>query len=374
MEEGPPGHHPVLHTAPYLQCELRQLPTLAKELLAGGVAGGLSKTSVAPLERIKILFQTGQLQGSGVGATLRRIHRTEGAVALFRGNGASVLRIVPYAAIHFTAYESYRKGIVQLASQASPTQPVSPLIDLLAGSGAGASAVMITYPLDLVRTRLAFQSESGKDHSAEPAAANRASSHASATTSASSQRPVLERLIPRSPSSTIRGVIASTVKQEGFLGLYRGIGPTLAGILPYAGLKFYVYQSLKQYYWRQQQEADSLGPTIHQKLPVPVMLTFGACSGLVAQTLTYPLDVVRRRMQVQGLKLPPAQQQAALKAQGTTVLRSTWHGLVTIGTQQGVKALFAGLTINYMKVVPSTAIGFTLYDTMKSYLDLPNNL
>lgn len=280
---------------------------------------------------------------------------------------------MPYAAIHFTAYESYRKGIVQLASQASSTRPVSPLIDLLAGSGAGASAVMITYPLDLVRTRLAFQSESGKQHSTESAAGNRASSHASASTSASSQRPVLERLIPRSSSSTIRGVIASTVQQEGFLGLYRGIGPTLAGILPYAGLKFYVYQSLKQHYWRQQQEG-AVGPTTHQKLPVAVMLTFGACSGLVAQTLTYPLDVVRRRMQVQGLKLPPAQQQAALKAQGTTVLKSTWHGLVTIGSQQGVRALFAGLTINYMKVIPSTAIGFTLYDTMKSYLDLPNNL
>lgn len=263
---------------------------------------------------------------------------------------------------------------MQLASQASSTKPVSPVIDLLAGSAAGASAVMLTYPLDLVRTRLAYQSESGKHHSTDSAANNRASSHASASTSTSAPKPVLERILPRSPTSTIRGVFAFTVKQEGFLGLYRGIGPTLAGILPYAGLKFYVYQSLKQYYWRQKQASDALQPSSHQKLPVPIMLSFGACSGLVAQTLTYPLDVVRRRMQVQGLKLPPAQQHAALQVQNQTVLRSTWHGLVTIGSQQGLKALFAGLSINYMKVVPSTAIGFTLYDTMKSYLDLPNNL
>ncbi len=289
-----------------------------------------------------------------------------------RGNGASVLRIVPYAAIHFTAYESYRKAIIHMVTQASSSKPVSPVIDLLAGSSAGASAVMITYPLDLVRTRLAYQSESGKRHSSEAAVNDRVRTHASASTSSASHR--IQRILPQSPTSTIRGVIASTLKQEGFLGLYRGIGPTLAGILPYAGLKFYVYQSLKQYYWRQKQVDDALKPSSHQKLPVHVMLTFGAGAGLVAQTLTYPLDVVRRRMQVQGLKLPPAQQQAALQAKHQTVLRSTWHGLVTITQQQGTKALFAGLSINYMKVIPSTAIGFTLYDTLKSYLDLPNNL
>lgn len=340
--------------------------------MAGGVAGGLSKTSVAPLERIKILFQTGQLQGTSVGATLLRIHREEGAMALFRGNGASVLRIVPYAAIHFTAYESYRKALVKLATQASSSKPVSPLVDLLAGSAAGASAVMITYPLDLVRTRLAYQSESGKRHSNDVLVNDRANSHATASTS--TLPPKSQRFLPQTPTSTIRGVIASTLKQEGFLGLYRGIGPTLAGILPYAGLKFYVYQSLKQYYWKQKQADDALEPSSHRKLPVTVMLTFGAGAGLIAQTLTYPLDVVRRRMQVQGLKLPLAQQQAAMQAKNQTVLQSTWHGLVTIWQQQGTKALFAGLSINYMKVIPSTAIGFTLYDTMKSYLDLPNNL
>lgn len=301
-----------------------------------------------------------------------------------RGNGASVLRIVPYAAIHFTAYESYRKALVRLGAEARGSRPVSPVIDLLAGSAAGATAVLITYPLDLVRTRLAFQTENGSSKPTPGAileTQQTSSTNAPSSSSSSSMRSVVSQqsrvkllLQQKPPGSTIRGVVAAILKEEGSLGLYRGIGPTVAGILPYAGLKFYVYQSLKQYYWAHQESSPETGPVSPHKLPVTVMLTFGAGAGLVAQTLTYPLDVVRRRMQVQGVKLPPAQQQLTQQLQQQTVLRSTWHGLVTIARTQGVKSLFAGLSINYMKVVPSTAIGFTLYDSLKSYLDLANNL
>ena len=303
--------------------------------------------------------------------------------SVFRGNGASVLRIVPYAAIHFTAYESYRKAIAHVGAESRGSKPVSPVIDLLAGSAAGATAVLITYPLDLVRTRLAFQSESGSPNKAQDAvfretkatSANSSSSLKAAVT----QNPKVQQLLQlRSSSSTIRGIISSIFKEEGTLGLYRGIGPTLAGILPYAGLKFYVYQSLKQYYWAHKAPSPTApiqtGVSSHQRLPVHVMLAFGAGAGLVAQTLTYPLDVVRRRMQVQGFRLPPAQQNLKQQTQNQTVLRSTWHGLVTISQTQGFRALFAGLSINYMKVIPSTAIGFTLYDSLKTYLDLANNL
>ena len=295
-----------------------------------------------------------------------------------------MLRIVPYAAIHFTAYESYRKAIVHIGAEARASKPVSPVIDLLAGSAAGATAVLITYPLDLVRTRLAFQSESGnrstqvkdsllKDRLASSTAAG------NGPKTAVTQNPKVQQLLQlRSPHNSIRGIIRSILREEGVFGLYRGIGPTLAGILPYAGLKFYVYQSLKQYYWAQKTQASAVSPgngvNPSQRLPVPVMLAFGAGAGLVAQTLTYPLDVVRRRMQVQGVKLPPGQQNLRQHMQNQTVLRSTWHGLVTILQTHGAKALFAGLSINYMKVVPSTAIGFTLYDSLKSYLDLANNL
>lgn len=70
-----------------------------------------------------------------------------------RGNGASVLRIVPYAALHFAAYEQYRHWIID----GVPSAGTGPVIDLVAGSLAGGTAVLCTYPLDLARTRLAYQ-------------------------------------------------------------------------------------------------------------------------------------------------------------------------------------------------------------------------
>lgn len=100
-----------------------------------------------------------------------------------------------------------------------------------------------------------------------------------------------------SPRATIHGVLASTFQREGLRGVYRGIGPTLSGILPYAGLKFYTYQSLKQYY-------RGLEGHGSQRLPIAMMLGFGAGAGLVAQTVTYPLDVVRRQMQVSAAVEP----------------------------------------------------------------------
>jgi hypothetical protein len=149
----PPGQL----TARRRRHKLLPRPLPLQELIAGGVAGSTAKSCIAPLERCKILFQvgqtlalslwlgllpvrpppppaaehpptlahslpcppaflpalqTGKLRGAGLAPTLVHIYRTEGVPGLFRGNGASVLRIVPYAAVHFTAYEQYRRLLV----------------------------------------------------------------------------------------------------------------------------------------------------------------------------------------------------------------------------------------------------------------------
>jgi solute carrier family 25 protein 16 len=339
-----------------------------KELIAGGAAGAVAKSAVAPLERVKILFQTGRLAaGGGTGATLAAIARTEGVRGLFKGNGASVLRIVPYAAINFGAYEQYRAAIVSGAGL-DPGRRVPAVVDLVAGAGAGATAVLATYPLDLARTRLAVASEAGigAGRGVAPAAGAAA-------------RP------------SVRSVLAATLAADGAAGLYRGVGPTLAGILPYAGLKFYVYQAAKHMLADPTSAASAaavvdggddgttttpLPPPPPPKPPLLLTLAFGAGAGLIAQTATYPLDVVRRQMQIQGgggvgggaggggggasCSSPP--------------FTSTLDGLMRVWAAGGARALFAGVTINYLKVVPSTAIGFTLYDALKAWMGLPHNL
>uniref|UniRef100_A0A7C9ESL1 Uncharacterized protein n=1 Tax=Opuntia streptacantha TaxID=393608 RepID=A0A7C9ESL1_OPUST len=256
----------------------------------------------------------------GVYQSLKKVLNHEGVQGLYKGNGASVLRIVPYAALHYMTYEQYRYRLWENC----PSLGTGPIVDLLAGSAAGGTAVLCTYPLDLARTKLAYQ--------------------------VVDKRPTVGSNMGSICSSTsyngIRDVFSRVYSEGGIRGLYRGVGPTLAGILPYAGLKFYIYEELKRRV-----------PEEHQK-SILLRLSCGAMAGVVGQTFTYPLDVVRRQMQVENLQ------------PSNVRYRNTLDGLKGIMRNQGWRQLFAGLSINYIKVVPSVAIGFTAYDIMKSWLNI----
>uniref|UniRef100_A0A453NT66 ADP,ATP carrier protein n=2 Tax=Aegilops tauschii subsp. strangulata TaxID=200361 RepID=A0A453NT66_AEGTS len=174
------------------------LPLAVRELIAGGVAGGVAKSAVAPLERVKILLQTrrAEFRGSGLVGSFRTIYQTEGPLGFYRGNGASVARIVPYAALHYMAYEEYRRWIIL----GFPNVEQGPVLDLVAGSIAGGTAVVSTYPLDLVRTKLAYQVKGAVNVS----------------------------LRESKPSEQVYKGILDCVKtiyrQNGLKGLYRGMG------------------------------------------------------------------------------------------------------------------------------------------------------
>lgn len=302
------------------------VPVYVKELIAGGFAGALSKSAVAPLERVKILWQTrtAGFQTLGVYQSLNRLFKHEGFLGLYKGNGASVIRIVPYAALHFMAYERYKSWLLTNY----PMLGSGPVVDLLAGSAAGGTSVLCTYPLDLARTKLAYQ----------------------VVETRSSIKDGVKGVHSQPARNGIKGVLTGVYKEGGVRGLYRGAGPTITGILPYAGLKFYMYEKLKLHV-----------PEEHQR-SILMRLSCGALAGLFGQTLTYPLDVVKRQMQVGSLQ-NAAHEDARYK--------NTFDGLRKIVRNQGWRQLFAGVSINYIRIVPSAAISFTTYDMMKTWLGIP---
>ncbi|MCJ1477879.1 hypothetical protein MMC13_006552 [Lambiella insularis] len=271
--------------------------------MAGGVAGAVSRTVVSPLERLKILYQVQSVgrdeYKTSVFKGLAKMWREEGWRGLMRGNGANCLRIVPYSAVQFGSYNFYKRFV-----ESSPGADLSPLKRLMCGAVAGITSVATTYPLDIVRTRLSIQTASF-------AALNKAQQQA------------------------LPGMWSTLVKmyrtEGGLPALYRGFIPTIAGVAPYVGLNFMTYESVRKYFTP---EGDK-NPSAVRKLAA------GAVSGAVAQTCTYPLDVLRRRFQINTMSGIGYQ------------YKSIWDAVTIIVTQEGFKGLYKGISPNLLKVAPS---------------------
>ncbi|KAI8094706.1 mitochondrial carrier domain-containing protein [Thamnidium elegans] len=284
-----------------------------KHLVAGGVAGAVSRTVVSPMERMKILFQ---VQGpnmpayTGVWSTLTRMWKEEGFKGFMRGNGTNVIRMIPYSASQFAAYEQFKTMLMKKGNTELDTPS-----RLLAGALAGTVSVACTYPLDLVRTRLSIQS-------------------ATLVPTANTRLPGIR--------DTIKLIHAT---EGGLRGLYRGLWPTTLGVAPYVALNFQCYEVLKDYMI----PVDSNHGNIRK-------LFCGALAGSIAQTIIYPLDVLRRRFQVSGMNTMDYK------------YNGTWHALTTMAKKEGFKSLYRGLLPNYLKVAPAMGVTFYSYELCKEFM------
>lgn len=294
-----------------------------RSFVAGGVAGCCAKTTIAPLDRVKILLQaqSPHYKHLGVFSTLRAVPQKEGILGLYKGNGAMMVRIFPYGAIQFMAFDKYKK---LLSKQIGISGHIH---RLMAGSMAGMTAVICTYPLDVVRARLAFQV---KGHHRYTGIAN--------------------------AFHTIY------LKEGGVSGFYRGLTPTLIGMAPYAGLSFFTFGTLKsiglKHFPEMLGRPSSDNPDV-LILKTHINLLCGGVAGAIAQTASYPFDVARRRMQL-GSVLPDSEKCVSL----VKTLKYVYH-------QYGVKkGLYRGLSLNYIRCVPSQAVAFTTYEFMKQFLHL----
>ncbi|XP_037828914.1 calcium-binding mitochondrial carrier protein SCaMC-1-like [Kryptolebias marmoratus] len=310
-----------------------------KQLVAGAAAGAVSRTGTAPLDRLKVFMQVKKERRRRVSGCAReavgvsvsaftspphtQVHSSKmnkiglvggfrqmivegGLTSLWRGNGINVLKIAPETAIKFMAYEQYKKLL------SSEGKKIETHKRFIAGSMAGATAQTAIYPMEVLKTRLTLR-KTGQ-------------------------------------YAGMFDCAKKILRKEGVIAFYKGYIPNLLGIIPYAGIDLAVYETLKNA-WLSHHAKDSANPG------VLVLLGCGTISSTCGQLASYPLALVRTRMQAQ----------ASLDVSDQPSMSSL---LRTILAKDGFFGLYRGILPNFMKVIPAVSISYVVYEYMKTGLGI----
>ncbi|XP_068196617.1 mitochondrial adenyl nucleotide antiporter SLC25A24-like isoform X1 [Antennarius striatus] len=279
-----------------------------KQLVAGAVAGAVSRTGTAPLDRMKVFMQVHSTKTNRISLVggFKQMIIEGGLTALWRGNGINVLKIAPETAIKFMSYEHYKKLLT------SEGQNIETHMRFMAGSLAGATAQTAIYPMEVLKTRLTLR-KTGQ-------------------------------------FSGMFDCAKKVLRKEGVKAFYKGYIPNLVGIIPYAGIDLAVYESLKNA-WLSYHAKDSANPG------VLVLVGCGTISSTCGQLASYPLALVRTRMQAQ--------------ASLTTSDQPSMTNLIkNILAKDGFFGLYRGILPNFMKVIPAVSISYVVYEYMKTGLGI----
>mmetsp|Transcript_7816 Transcript_7816/g.12503 ORF Transcript_7816/g.12503 Transcript_7816/m.12503 type:complete len:324 (-) Transcript_7816:137-1108(-) len=291
------------------------------EMIAGGVAGAVARCVVAPLDVVKIRMQLqvipradgvfGQRKYKGVLHCLSTIVREEGIRALWKGNLTAEYLATAYTAVQFAIYKQLQ--VVLRPDDKKKEGHVTVFgRKVVCGSLAGGIATAVSYPFDIIRTRLSAQGEPK---------------------------------VYRGMRSALKATLSE--RNGSWRGLFQGLNPAIIQIVPSAALSLAFYDSIKAIMVRDGQEASDIDN-----------LTAGAISGLLSKAIVYPLDLVKRRLQVQ--RSPLSQQQH--------VFGGVWVAIVAIVRHEGPLALWRGLPATLIKAVPNVAITFAVYEHVAKLL------
>jgi len=290
----------------------------AKDFLAGGISAAISKTAVAPIERVKLLLQV-QHVSKQIAADQRykgmvdcfvRIPKEQGFLAYWRGNMANVIRYFPTQALNFAFKDKYKQ--VFLSGVDKHTQFWRYFMgNLASGGAAGATSLCFVYPLDFARTRLA--ADTGK---------------------AAGEREF----------SGLGNCLTKIFKSDGLGVLYRGFGVSVQGIIIYRAAFFGFYDTAK-----------GILPD-PKNTPLVVSWAIAQTVTTIAGIVSYPFDTVRRRMMMQSGR------------KGTDIMyKNTMHCWATIAKTEGTAAFFKGAFSNVLRGTGG-AIVLVLYDEIKNVL------
>ncbi|KAL3632174.1 hypothetical protein CASFOL_025158 [Castilleja foliolosa] len=289
------------------------------EFLSGALAGAMTKAILAPLETIRTRMVVG-VGSKNISGSFVQVIEQQGWQGLWAGNAINMLRIVPTQAIELGTFEYVKRAMTSAQEKWRLTE--NPSLDIgnlslsfslswlspvaVAGAAAGIVSTLACHPLEVLKDRL-----------------------------------TVSREVYPNLSIAVRKMYV-----DGGVGaFYSGISATLIGMLPYSTCYYFMYETMKKSYCVSKNK---------KSLTRGEMILFGALSGLTASTISYPLEVARKRLMVGALKGKcPPHMAAAL----SEVVR-----------EEGVMGLYRGWAASCLKVMPSSGITWMFYEAWKDIL------
>ncbi|CAL8104123.1 unnamed protein product [Calicophoron daubneyi] len=293
-----------------------------RQLIAGGIAGAVSRSCTAPIDRLKLMRQVHgyKHKGSSFIHAYRYMLHEGGLSSLWRGNAISVLKIAPETALKYGSYEHYKRFLTSSGGRLSELLDGRPVLTkFLAGSLAGSTAQTVIYPLEVLKTRMCLR-KTGQYTSAWDCA-------------------------------------RSIYKELGLRAFYRGYFVNLLGIVPYAGTELAMYERCKAAYTMRFMSGENTNPSFdggYKITPpvyvIPVLAAFSSACGIM---VTYPASLIRAKLQ------------AAYWSRSTQKKITAVDLVRTIWRMDGLVGLYRGMLTNLTKVLPAVGISLCVYETLR---------
>ncbi|KAL4657944.1 mitochondrial thiamine pyrophosphate carrier [Arapaima gigas] len=284
--------------------------------LAGSASGLVTRAMISPLDVVKIRFQlqieklssqTRQGKYWSLGQASHRILSEEGFLAFWKGHIPAQLLSVCYGAVQFTSFEF----LTEVVHKSTPYNSQTPAVHFVCGGLAACTATVVCQPLDTLRTRFAAQGE------------------------------------PR-VYINLRHAVSTMYCKEGIPTFYRGLTPTVIAVFPYAGLQFFFYNVLKRVTLGRPREKNSKGSLGG--------LLCGSCAGVISKTITYPCDLIKKRLQVGGFE------EARIQFGQVRTYRGFTDCVAQIAQEEGPQGFFKGLSPSLLKAAFATGFTFFWYE------------
>jgi len=289
------------------------------DFFAGGISAAVSKTLVAPIERVKLLLQVQDANKNiavenrytGIGDCFSRVMKEQGVGALWRGNLANVIRYFPTQALNFACKDTYKK---YLNPYNPKTQPGKFFIgNCASGGAAGATSLCFVYPLDFARTRLAADVGAGGERE----------------------------------FTGLVDCLSKIAKKDGVNGLYNGFGISLVGIIMYRASYFGMFDTGKVLLFEDVRKA-----------PILAVWGFAQFVTVAAGIASYPLDTVRRRLMM-----------TSGKTGADRMYTGTMDCFKKIYADEGGKAFFKGCLSNVLRGTGG-ALVLVFYDKIQGWMGM----